>query len=109
MVLALTNLVYNYRYADISRDWSARERGEQIFSAVEPNAVFLGTWIDVPILEYLQIVENHRQDVRLVNVLFTSDEQERRLVGESLSADLPVYTSINQGLSQRAWVSASSV
>jgi hypothetical protein len=94
LVLALSNLGLNFKYADISQDWSARQRGEQIFAALEPNATFLGTWIDVPILEYLQIVENQRSDVQLVNLLFTTDEQEQLLVSQKLSADVPVYTSI---------------
>jgi hypothetical protein len=94
LALALGNLGFNFRYADISQDWSAWERGEQIFGALEPDATFLGTWIDVPILEYLQVVENQRLDVQLVNVLFTSDEQERQLVSKKLSASIPVYTSI---------------
>lgn len=94
LLLAFSSLVINYRYADISDDWSARERGEQIFAALEPEGLFLGSWIDVPILEYLQIVESQRPDVQLVNFVFTSEEQRLQMVVNALSAGISVYTTL---------------
>src|SRR5690349_56579 len=55
-LVALFVLV-NYRYVDASADRSARTRGETILSALEPNAVFVGAWADLRLVEYLQQVE----------------------------------------------------
>lgn len=99
-ILALVNVGLNLKYADKHGDWSARERGEEILAAMAPNSVFFGTWIDVPILEYLQIVEAQRPDVKVVNVLFTSDEEERSLTAEKLAAGIPAYTSLERFLDQ---------
>ena len=93
LALMVSNLILNFRYADRSNDWSARERGEEIFAALETDAIFLGSWIDVPILEYLQIVEGQRPDIKHVNLLFTSDEQEASMIVQGLSDGTPVYTS----------------
>jgi hypothetical protein len=98
LALTLSNLVINFSYANKGQDWSARERGEEIFAALEPKAIYLGSWIDIPILEYLQIVESQRPDVKLVNVVFTSDSQGLLVVTRGLYDDIPVYTSIKDYL-----------
>lgn len=92
-MLASGALVVNFSYADVSQDWSARRVGEAIFEEIQPNATYLGSWLDVPILEYLQIVEDQRQDVSLVNLFFTKPEEAEQLARHQLSAGLPVYTS----------------
>jgi hypothetical protein len=70
LVLSLFGLFLNYSYADLSHDWSARRRGEAIFNRLPQDAVYIGTWADVPVLEYLQLVEGRRRDVETVNVFF---------------------------------------
>jgi hypothetical protein len=94
LLLAFGNLVTNFAYVDISEDWSARELGEGVFAGLDAGAVYMGTWGDVPILEYLQIVEGQRSDVTLVNLFFTDREHERKLISEALTAGVPVYTSV---------------
>lgn len=98
LALAVGMFGFNYRRADLHDNWSARERGEQIFSALGANAVFFGTWIDEPILEYLQIVESQRPDVHLVNVLFTTPEQTLRMIATAVASDKPVYTTVREFL-----------
>ena len=92
LLLALGCLVVNFERVDVSGDWSARQRGEAILASLEPGAVYLGTWADVPILEYLQIVEHRRPDVRTVQLLFRP-ERDGRIADDMLSAGRAVYTS----------------
>jgi hypothetical protein len=92
LTLTAAILLINFSYADISSDRSARELGEAIFDTLAPHAVYIGSWKDVPILEYLQIVESRRSDVDLHNVFFVTPRERERLVEESLAAERPVYT-----------------
>lgn len=92
LLMSLGTLTVNYAYANVSDDWSARELGEEIFAGLEPNAVYMGTWLDVPILEYLQIVEGQRPDVALVNHFFTNATQAEQIIETGLTAARPVYT-----------------
>ncbi|MCK4819705.1 DUF2723 domain-containing protein, partial [bacterium] len=54
--LTIGCLIFNFRYVDLSQDWSARQVGQNIMNTLEPDSIFFGSWIDVPILEYLQLV-----------------------------------------------------
>jgi hypothetical protein len=92
-LLAVSALAVNYPLVDLSQDWSARSTGEQIFAGLEDQAVYFGTWRDIPILEYLQQVERQRPDVQLVNVFATPKERAIRIASERLRAGYPVYTS----------------
>jgi hypothetical protein len=69
-LLALGTCIFNFDLVDLSDDWSARERGERILSSSAGGTTHFGTWADVPILEYLQIVEGQRPDMRTVNLFF---------------------------------------
>lgn len=97
-LMAAGNVLVNFGYVDASNDWSARERGEDILRAVEPRAVYLGTWVDVPILEYLQVVEGRRADVVTVNLVFVDELDRKRIVYENAAAGRPVYTSAPRGI-----------
>jgi hypothetical protein len=90
--LAAGCLVVNFSRVDVSDDWSARRRGERILGAVDRDAVFLGTWSDVPVVEYLQIVEGRRPDVRSVNLFFTPGAGAR-IARRNLRQGRSVYTS----------------
>jgi hypothetical protein len=59
---------------------------------MEPGALFIGMWEHVPILEYLQLVEQRRPDVRLVNGVFVGPAGSARLAGDARGRGLPVYT-----------------
>jgi hypothetical protein len=91
-VLILRLAWFNYPYVDLSRDTSARATGESIMAAMEPGALFIGMWEHVPILEYLQVVEHRRPDVRLVNGVFVGPTGAAQLVGEAHRRGVPVYT-----------------
>jgi 4-amino-4-deoxy-L-arabinose transferase-like glycosyltransferase len=98
LLAALGAFALNYSYADVSADRSAREFGEEIFAKLKPDAVYMGTWLDVPILEYLQIVEGQRGDVTLVNHFFTDPPQAEQIVESALAAARPVYTTTRSDL-----------
>lgn len=93
LLLPLTSLLVNYRYADLSHDYSAREEGERIFAGIADEAIFLGSWRDVPILEYLQLVEGQRRDVTLINLVFVGQTAGQKTAVEKLMAGYAVYTS----------------
>jgi 4-amino-4-deoxy-L-arabinose transferase-like glycosyltransferase len=90
LVLRLT--WFNYPYADLSRDRSARHTGESLLGAMDPGALFVGMWEHVPILEYLQVVEGRRPDVRLVNGVFVGPIGSEQLALDAHRRGIPVYT-----------------
>ena len=93
VLLTASCLAINFSLVDLSQDWSARQLGESILSTVEPRAYYFGTWADVPILEYLQVVEQQRKDITTVNLIFTGPDFGANLAREKLRAGYPVYTS----------------
>ncbi len=96
--LALTTIAANFSRVDVSQDWTARERGEAIFQELPANAVYYGTWLDVPILEYLQIVEEARPDVRARNLIFIGRDRAHVEVTDLLQAGITVYSSSQRWL-----------
>jgi hypothetical protein len=75
LVLLASVAWLNYSRVDMSRAWDARKRGARIFSVLPEESVFFGSWAEIPILEYLQIVEGQRPDVVLRNVNLMSARQ----------------------------------
>jgi|GEM_PF-5189774 len=91
-VLVLRLVWFNVPYVNLSGDRSARVTGETILAALEPYAVFVGMWEHVPILEYLQIVEQRRPDVRLVNGVFVGPSGVQQIAHAAHAAGNAVYT-----------------
>jgi hypothetical protein len=84
-------LLWNGRLVDLSRDTSARERGEWILRHVEEDALVVGWWNTVPVVEYLQLVEGRRPDVDAVNRFLIRQEDLSRLL-QSEAGRRPVYS-----------------
>ncbi|MGH7787176.1 MAG: protein O-mannosyl-transferase family [Candidatus Binatia bacterium] len=91
-LLAVGALAMNFSRLDLSEDWSARQRGEEILATLPPDAVYLGSWLDVPILEYLQIVEGQRRDIRTENLVFRAGGG--RIATDVLRAGGSVFTAL---------------
>jgi hypothetical protein len=85
--------VVNYRWVDASHDRSARQRGEAILRELDPNAVFVGAWGDVRLVEYLQQVEGQRRDVQPVDTFFAPATERARRIAAALQEGRPVYVS----------------
>lgn len=83
-------VAWNWRLVDLSDDWSARARGETILDKVEPNALVLGRWDTVPVIEYLQQVEGRRPDVQAINRFLIAYDDMRRLIEQEVICR-PVY------------------
>ncbi len=96
--LAVVAMAANWSYLDLSDDWSARDRGEAIFEHLEPEALFVGGWMDVPILEYLQLVELSRPDVETVNVFLVRGQPLTKRIRNNVAAGWPVYSSLPEVL-----------
>jgi hypothetical protein len=60
-------LSWNWPLTDLSHDRSARLRGEKILENAQPDALVVGWWGTVPVVEYLQLVEGRRPDIQAMN------------------------------------------
>jgi hypothetical protein len=83
-------LAWNWSRVDLSDDTSTRERGEAILQAAKPDALVLGWWDTVPVLEYLQQVEGQRPDVLAVNRFLISGQDMEELIYRELGRR-PIY------------------
>lgn len=88
-VVALA-LAWNWSLADQSHNTSGRERGEATLAAAERGALILGYWETVPLVEYLQLVERRRPDVRAINRFLIAPPDAMALIA-SEAGRRPVY------------------
>jgi len=90
MGVVLIAVAWNWRLTNLSRDRSARQRGESILQAAEPNALIFGWWDTVPMVEYLQLVEGQRRDVQAINRFLITPDDMRQMVERNLGRR-PIY------------------
>ena len=88
--VVLIAVAWNWRLTDLSRDRSARARGESILQAAEPNALIFGWWDTAPLVEYLQLVEGQRPDVQAINRFLIAPGDMRQLIERNLGRR-PIY------------------
>lgn len=96
-IVALLVLV-NYRFANVSEDRSARQRGAAILDALAPQAVFVGAWSDLRLVEYLQHVEGQRRDIAPVDAFFSPTAERARRIAGALATGRPVYVTACRNL-----------
>lgn len=105
---------WNWSLVDRSDDWSTRQRGETIMRQVMPDALVFGTWETVPVIEYLQLVENRRSDIEGINRFLIDRETmyqmmlyesgRRPVYIDSVPDDLPVFLEAQPaGVLYRIW------
>jgi hypothetical protein len=82
--------VYTWPQVNLANDWSSRTRGELILSQAEPDAIILGWWDTVPVVEYLQLVEGQRPDVLAINRFLIRGDDMLALI-EQEAGRRPVY------------------
>jgi len=92
-------VAWNGPRVDLSGDRSSRERGEAVLAALEDDALLVGFWDTVPVVEYLQMVEGRRPDVTAINRFLISDADLHELLRREVGRR-PVYlcTAPNDGL-----------
>jgi hypothetical protein len=83
-------LFMNWQRVNLAHDTSARERGEAILEVVEPNAIVLGWWDTVPVVEYLQLVEGQRPDIKAINRFLISGQDMEELIDQEIGRR-PIY------------------
>ncbi len=81
---------WTWPLVDLSDDWSARVRGEKILELARPNALIVGWWGTVPVVEYLQLVEGRRLDVQAINRFLIRPDNLRELIEREVDRR-PVY------------------
>jgi hypothetical protein len=90
VLLVAMALFWNWHRVDLAHDSSARERGEAILAAAEPNAIIFGWWDTVPVVEYLQLVEGQRPDIMAVNRFLISGPDMETLIKQEIG-NRPIY------------------
>jgi hypothetical protein len=90
VAIVVVAVAWTWRLVDRSSDWSTRERSETILHHVDRDAIILGWWDTAPAIEYLQLVEGQRPDVRTINRFLIPDRTLRLLVTREV-AHRPVY------------------
>jgi len=83
-------MIWTWPLVDLSNDRSARLRAEQILDSVPPNSLIIGWWDTVPLIEYMQLVEGRRQDIKALNRFLIRVDDLRELVMSEL-VRRPVY------------------
>jgi hypothetical protein len=92
----LLAIAWTWNAVDLSDDWSARTRGQEILDATAPDALILGWWDTVPVVQYLQLVEGQRPDVQAINRFLISRRDMLALIQTQL-ADRPIYVDATTG------------
>jgi hypothetical protein len=90
VTVVLLALAWNWQRVNLAHDDSTRVRGEAIMAVVEPNAIVLGWWDTVPVVEYLQLVEGQRPDVTAVNRFLISGPDMEALIAREIGKR-PIY------------------
>lgn len=89
-VSVLLAVGWNWHRVDLSDDWTARQQGEEILEVAEENAIVLGWWDTVPVVQYLQLVEGRRPDILAINRFLITDQDLVELIRNE-AGRRPVY------------------
>jgi hypothetical protein len=92
-LLIVAMLVVNRPYADASELTLPREMAQTRLGQAEPGAFYLAAWGDAAAMEYLQIAEGRRTDVKVINILMIAPDARRELVHDALQNGKTVYSS----------------
>lgn len=76
--------VWNWERVDLSGDWSTRDQSEEILKIVEPDSIVFGWWDIVPGIQYLQLVEGRRPDVKTYNRFLISAQDMNQLILDNI-------------------------
>lgn len=75
LVLPAAMLVMNFQLVDASDTYFMRERAAYLVEQMPQDALVFGSWTDATMLQYMQLVEGKRPDLRVVNLFFFNMER----------------------------------
>lgn len=91
-LLPLGLLLINYSYCDVSDfDYPLTIAAFRLKEAAQ-DAIFLATWGDAEAMQYHQITQNLRPDVRVINIFFTNPKTLDKLVAHQLDLGKAIYS-----------------
>jgi hypothetical protein len=90
VAVVFSAVLWNWQRVNLAHDDSARVRGEAIMETAEPNAIILGWWDTVPVVEYLQLVEGQRPDITAINRFLISGPDMEALIDREIG-NRPIY------------------
>ena len=90
VALVLLATLARWSLVNLSRDFSTRERGEEILQEVERDALVFGWWETVPVVQYLQQVEGQRPDVTAINRFLIAPHDMEQMIRNNIH-ERPVY------------------
>jgi hypothetical protein len=98
VLLMVVPLFVNWPLIDVQNDTRARDRAQAALSEAGPQAIIFGWWTSAPPIHYLQMVENQRPDVLVINRFLIGADEMYALIDRSLG-DRPVYVmELDEGL-----------
>jgi hypothetical protein len=98
VALAVLALIINWPLVNVRADTRARDQSEAVLSQARPGAIIFGWWTSVPPIHYLQMVEDQRPDVLVINRFLIGAEEMYTLINRSLG-QRPVYViELDEGL-----------
>jgi hypothetical protein len=86
-------VVSNLPLADRSGDAAPRRDALAVLQSVEEDAIVIGLWPEMAVMEYLQQVEGERRDVRLVQLWSAGPVLARAMIDEN-RGERPVYIQV---------------
>jgi hypothetical protein len=98
VVLAVVVLVVNWPLVNVRTDTRARDRAEDAFALARPGAVIFGWWTSAPPMHYLQIVEEQRPDVLVINRFLIGAQEMYALIDRSLGQRAVYVMELDEGL-----------
>lgn len=82
--------------ANLSEDATTYLQGVSMLSIAEPDALVVGWWNSVPLIQYLQLVEGRRPDIWALNRFLIDTDELRALVLDNVDRR-PVYFDVPPG------------
>lgn len=90
LAVAAVVLVINFPLVDVSWDRRAYQQADDMLAAAEPGALIIGDWGFAAPLEYIQLTEDHRRDVKVINNFFIAKTNLPQLIDQTIQHQ-PVY------------------
>jgi hypothetical protein len=66
-VILVLGIGSNWQWVDLSKTTWPSQFGNEVMTTAEPNSTIIADWSSAVILEYFQLVEGERTDLRIIN------------------------------------------